>query len=197
MTPTLANLAVLAAATLLALFWYLKSAGPAALARRIGPAAYRRCTVYRLVAAGCLLLAASGYVAYRRFPLTGPLPVAFPWPRWISLLAAAVLGLPSGWLWLRGVVDAGKESLVVRREHVLFGDIYRRIRHPQAAGELPWWWVLALLLDSPFLALYSLVWVPAYLAMCLAEERDLVLRYGEAYLAYRRSTGFIIPRRRP
>jgi protein-S-isoprenylcysteine O-methyltransferase Ste14 len=31
--------------------------------------------------------------------------------------------------------------------------------------------------------------------MCLAEERDLVLRYGEAYEVYRERTGFLLPKR--
>ena len=32
--------------------------------------------------------------------------------------------------------------------------------------------------------------------MCLAEEKDLVIRYGEAYLEYKRNTGFLIPKLR-
>jgi protein-S-isoprenylcysteine O-methyltransferase Ste14 len=58
------------------------------------------------------------------------------------------------------------------------------------------WWVMAFLLHSPFLALFSFVWVPIFLAACLAEERDLLLRYGEAYEAYRRRKGFLLPRLR-
>jgi len=62
----------------------------------------------------------------------------------------------------------------------------------------PWpWWVSVLiavlialpfgylLLHSPFLALFSFVWLPVWAAFCWAEERDLVLRYGEAYEACR------------
>ncbi|MBA7645814.1 hypothetical protein ES703_53573 [subsurface metagenome] len=37
---------------------------------------------------------------------------------------------------------------------------YILYRHPQAVGELPFWWVLAFLLHSPFLVLFSLVWIP-------------------------------------
>jgi protein-S-isoprenylcysteine O-methyltransferase Ste14 len=31
--------------------------------------------------------------------------------------------------------------------------------------------------------------------MCLAEEKDLIIRYGKEYLEYRKNTGFIIPKR--
>ena len=84
--------------------------------------------------------------------------------------------------------------MVIRKEHTLFGGIYERIRHPQAAGEMPFWWVIAFLLNSPFLVLYSFVWIPIFLVMCWAEERDLVIRYGQGYRDYQKRTGFLVPR---
>jgi protein-S-isoprenylcysteine O-methyltransferase Ste14 len=53
---------------------------------------------------------------------------------------------------------------------------------------------MALLLHSPFLALYSLVWIPIFGIMVWAEERDLVLRYGKAYEEYRERTGALFPK---
>jgi protein-S-isoprenylcysteine O-methyltransferase Ste14 len=72
--------------------------------------------------------------------------------------------------------------------------VYRKIRHPQAAGELPFWWVFAFALHSPFPALFSFLWVPVFALLCLAEERDLLPHYGETYEEYRRNTGFMLPR---
>jgi protein-S-isoprenylcysteine O-methyltransferase Ste14 len=86
--------------------------------------------------------------------------------------------------------------MVLKKEHTLYGGIYEKMRHPQATGELPFWWVIAFLLHSPLLVLYSFVWVPVFIMMCLAEERDLVIRYGKAYEDYRQRTGFLIPKRR-
>ena len=65
------------------------------------------------------------------------------------------------------------------------------MRHPQAVGELPFWWVFAFALHSPFLVVFSFVWVPVFVLICWAEERDLVIRYGEAYETYRARTGAI------
>jgi methanethiol S-methyltransferase len=68
------------------------------------------------------------------------------------------------------------------------------IRHPQAVEEVMLWWVLAFLLNLPFLVLFSFVYLPVWIYMCVAEERDLVIRYGEAYEMYRSQTGFWFPK---
>ena len=45
--------------------------------------------------------------------------------------------------------------------------------------------MIAFLCHSPFPVLYSFVWIPVFVLICLAEERDPVIRYGQAYEAYR------------
>jgi protein-S-isoprenylcysteine O-methyltransferase Ste14 len=189
------NVAVLLLSTALTLYFYVESARPAALEREIGPAAYARCTRYRFLSGAFMGLASVNYVLYYFYPLPLPLPHTFAWPWWISALIAALIAVPAGYLWVRGMLDAGEETMIVKKEHAMYGGIYEHIRHPQAAGELPFWWVMAFLLHSPFLVLYSFVWVPVFVLMCLAEERDLVLRYGEAYEVYRERTGFLLPKR--
>jgi protein-S-isoprenylcysteine O-methyltransferase Ste14 len=190
------NLAVLVLSTLLTLVFYVKSVGPAALERKIGPDAYRKCARYRLTASAFMTLASINYVVYFFFPLPLPLPASFPWPWWVSALIAVAVAIPSGYLWYRGLRDAGLETMFPREEHTLYGGIYENIRHPQALGELPFWWVLAFALHSPFLVLYSVIWIPIFLLMVLAEEQDLHIRYGQAYEEYRQRTGFLIPRRK-
>ena len=189
------NFAVLVLSTLLFLYFYVRSAGPAALEAKIGPRAYPQCTRYRLVASALMGVATVNYVIYYFYPLPIPVPTTFPWPWWVSALIALTIAVPSAYLFYRGVRDAGEETMIVRKDHTLYGGIYEKIRHPQAAGELPFWWVLAFLLHSPFLALYSLVWIPIFVTICLAEERDLVIRYGEAYEEYRQRTGLLLPKR--
>ena len=109
---------------------------------------------------------------------------------------AAVIAIPAIALMIRGARDAGEETMTPRPEHTMYGGIYTRIRHPQAVGEFPLWWVIAFMVHSPFLALLSFVYVPVWYYLCVAEERDLLLRYGEAYAEYRARTGFWWPRRR-
>jgi protein-S-isoprenylcysteine O-methyltransferase Ste14 len=122
--------------------------------------------------------------------------VTFPWPWWESGLIAAIIALPSGYLWIRGMIDAGEETMYPKKEHTMYGGIYNHIRHPQAAGECPFWFVLAFVLHSPFLVLYSLVWIPIFLRMCQAEEEDLLLRFGQEYREYQQRTGMLFPRLR-
>jgi protein-S-isoprenylcysteine O-methyltransferase Ste14 len=133
-------------------------------------------------------------VVYVFYPPPIPLAQTFPWARWVSTLIAVLIAIPSGYLWFRGMRDAGEETMLVRKEHTPYGGIYEKIRHPQAIGELPFWWVIAFLLNSPFLVLYSFVWIPVFVLMCWAEERDLLIRYGQAYAEYRGRTGFLLPR---
>ncbi|MBU0493979.1 MAG: isoprenylcysteine carboxylmethyltransferase family protein [Chloroflexi bacterium] len=189
------NVIVLILSALLCLFFYAKSAGPAALERRIGERAYRRCAWYRVIASVFMTIASLNYVVYVFYPLPISLPRTFPWDWWVSALIAVLIAIPGGYLWLRGMKDAGKETMIPEKGHTLYSGIYRTIRHPQALGEVTFWWVIAFLLHSPFLVLVSFIWLPIFALMCLAEERDLVIRYGQAYEDYKRNTGFVIPKR--
>jgi len=189
------NFSILIASSLLFTFFYVKSVGPATLEKRIGAAAYEKCSTYRMLASVFMTVVAVNYVLYHWFPLPLALPKNFPWPWWVSVVMAVAIGVPSLYLMIRGVRDAGEETMTPKREHEMNGGIYERIRHPQALGEFPLWWVMAFLVHSPFLVLFSFLYVPVWYYFCLAEERDLVIRYGTAYEEYCRRVGFWIPKR--
>jgi len=97
---------------------------------------------------------------------------------------------------LKGVKDAGREALFPDKKHTLYGGIYQKIRHPQALGEVFIWWVVALLLNSLFLFIYSIVWFPIFYWFCKAEEKDLKIRYGEPYIEYKKRTGMFFPKKK-
>lgn len=44
------------------------------------------------------------------------------------------------------------------------------------------------------MALYSFVWIPIFIVMGKAEERDLLIRYGDACAEYQQETGFLLPK---
>jgi protein-S-isoprenylcysteine O-methyltransferase Ste14 len=188
------NFVVLALSSLLILYFYVQSVRPAALEKKIGPIAYQKCTTYRKIASFFMFVVTANYFVYRFYPLPVPVPDSFPWSWWISGLIALVIAIPSGYLMWRGMKDAGEETMTPKKEHTLYKGIYEKIRHPQAIGEMPLWWVISFLLHSPFLVLFSFLYVPVWIIMCLAEEKDLTIRYGVSYEEYRRSTGFLIPR---
>lgn len=176
-------------------FFYIKSVQPARLEERIGKRAYNRCKTYRMIAVAFEGGVVAAYVVSFFFPLLMPFPRYFPWPHLISVGIATVVGVPSIWIMLLGIRDAGQEALSPKKEHKMYGGIYENVRHPQALGEVFTWWVIAFLLHSPFLFFYSFIWFPLFCLFCIEEEKDLVLRYGQAYQEYQKHVGMFFPKR--
>ena len=189
------NFAVLVASSMLLLYFYIRSVSPAGRELVVGSGAYEMCARDRVIAMFFELMTTVSYVVYYFYPLPLRLPRHFPWPWGISIFIALAIGIPAVALMVKGMRDAGEEALRPIKGQVLFGGIYDRIRHPQAAGEVFLWWVIAFLLNSPFLVLFSFFYIPIFLIMSWAEEQDLLLRYGERYAAYCRKTGAFFPRR--
>ncbi|MFX1376384.1 MAG: methyltransferase family protein [Promethearchaeota archaeon] len=189
------NFIILIVSTTLMAFFYIKSVGPAALEQKIGLTAYTRCAYYRIIASIFELIVILNYLFYFFLPLPILLPQFFVWDYWISLVSSIVILIPSLYIMLIGLKDAGREALFPDKEHTLYEGIYKKIRHPQALGEAFIWWSVALILNSPFLFLYSIVWFPLFYWFCKAEEKDLLMRYGELYKDYRKRTGMFFPKR--
>jgi protein-S-isoprenylcysteine O-methyltransferase Ste14 len=189
------NFAILLAATVLFLLFYVRSARPAGREMVSGPGAYQRCFYERIIAAVFEFTLVANYILYYYYPLPTPLPLKFPWPWWLSVVIAVLIGVPAITLMTIGVLAAGGEAMHPKKSHTMYGGIYTKIRHPQATGEVFLFPVMALLLQSPFLLLFSLVYFPIFLVLCYAEEQDLLLRYGDAYSEYCRRTGAFWPKK--
>jgi methanethiol S-methyltransferase len=190
------NFSVLIFSSILLLYFYVLSARPAAQEKVIGPRAYQRCYYHRLIASAFEVVITANYILYYFFPLPTPLPNMFPWSWWVSIVIALVVGIPATTLMMIGVIHAGEEAIHPKKEHTMYGGIYDKIRHPQAVGEVFLFAVIGLLLNSPFLTLFSLIYFPILAIMCYAEEQDLILRYGDSYVEYCRRTGAFWPKRR-
>jgi protein-S-isoprenylcysteine O-methyltransferase Ste14 len=189
------NLTVMTGASLLFLYFYVRSASRATRAKMLGARAYGKCARDRIFASAFEIIAVACYVVYLFFPLPVLLPHAFPWPWWLSALIAAAIGIPSAVLMGIGIRDGGEETICPREEHTMYGGIYRKLRHPQAVGEVVLWWVFAFFLNSPFLAAYSFIYIPIFMMMCCAEEQDLLWRYGNSCAEYCRCVGAFWPKR--
>ncbi len=190
------NFFVLIISSILFLAFYIRSVSPAQLERKMGEIAYSRCKTYRIIAGVFEGITVVNYVVYVFYPLPLGLPLIFPWEWWISAIVGLVILFPSLYLMIIGMRDAGEETLEPKKEHGLYTGIYEKIRHPQAIGESVLWFPIALFLNSPFLVLFSFLWIPVLYIMCIAEERDLVIRFGQPYIDYRNRVGFLIPKRR-
>jgi protein-S-isoprenylcysteine O-methyltransferase Ste14 len=190
------NFTILLIASILFLLFYVRSAAPAGREKIIGPRAYQLCFYDRLVAGILEGVITANYILYYFFPLATPLPEKFPWAWWISLIIALIIGIPASILMFTGIHDAGSETMKPMKQHVMYSGIYNRVRHPQAVGEYFLFVVIAFLLHSPFLVVFSLIYIPIFLILCYAEEQDLLLRYGDAYADYCKNTGAFWPRQR-
>ncbi|TFG99029.1 hypothetical protein E4H12_04180 [Candidatus Thorarchaeota archaeon] len=189
------NFIVLIVSTILFLYFYVKSVSPAQLEKTMGEIAYPKCKTYRIIAGLFEGITIVNYVVYVFYPLPIGLPLTLPWEYILSFAMAFVILIPSAYLMIKGMRDAGEETLEPKKEHTLYTGIYDKVRHPQAIGEAIVWFPLALWFNSPLLVLYSFIWIPIFYIMCWAEERDLIIRYGQPYLEYRDRVGFLIPKR--
>ena len=189
------NFSILLIASMLFLYYYVRSASPAGREKVIGARAYQLCFYNRLAAGALEFVITANYILYFFFPLPTPLPERFPWDWWISLVIALVIGIPATTLMMLGVAHAGEETIRPKMEHKMYAGIYTKLRHPQAVGEVFLFWVIAFLLHSPFLVLFSFIYFPIFIIICYAEEQDLLLRYGDAYAEYCKRTGAFWPKR--
>jgi protein-S-isoprenylcysteine O-methyltransferase Ste14 len=190
------NFAVLILASILLLYFYVRSASPAGREMVIGPRAYQLCFYDRLIASALEFVITANYILYFFFPLSVPLPDKFPWAWWISVIIAVIIGVPAMALLVIGTIHAGEETMHPKKEHTMYGGIYKKLRHPQAVGEVFLFAVMGILLQSPFLTLFSIIYFPILIIMCLSEEQDLLLRYGIAYADYCKRTGAFWPKRK-
>jgi protein-S-isoprenylcysteine O-methyltransferase Ste14 len=109
-----------------------------------------------------------------------------------------MISIPSGYLMFKDAKIAGEESIIPKKEHTMYteDDLYAKIRHPQALGEGILALGCAFFFHSSLIFLLSLIWLPIFAYFCFVEEKDLVIRYGQAYKDYQARTGMFIPKRK-
>jgi len=189
------NVVLMVCTALLSCFAYCRSAAPAALEKKIGEKAYQRCSRLRSVSLVLMIVHIVQYGIYFFFSIPSALPRTFPWPWWVSVVIALLLAVPSSVLLHKAARYAGMEPVITRKKQKMFRGVYNTIRHPIAVAELPMIWAFAFLLNSPFLVLFSAIWIPLFFIMCVAEEKDLEIRYGAPYVRYKKRTGMFFPQR--
>jgi len=67
----------------------------------------------------------------------------------VGKVAAFAIAVPSSAILVKGMKDAGKETMQPSKATSMFGGIYQHIRHPQTLGEMPLFIAIALFINSP------------------------------------------------
>jgi len=179
--------------TLFTIF-YVRSVSPARLEAKLGEKAWPHCGKVRAVSIFFLISVMVNYLLFDIYPLPIEALMSFNWSYYISLTLALVIAIPTTYMVATGMKDAGEEAIQPDKDSKMFTGIYKRVRHPQT-WEFAYFFAIALLLDNPFLLLFSLIWLPLMVIMMRAEEKDLLLRYGQEYEDYMQRTGRLLPRK--
>ena len=115
-----------------------------------------------------------------------------------------ILGLLSG---LGGVVMSMMASRVIsvstvadmrtdRKAELVTDGIYSRVRHPLYLATVLMFSALALIYPFPIVIVFSLSMILYTMIGAYFEERKLVKHYGDEYLEYKKTAGFILPKLR-
>jgi len=189
------NLGLLVIFTACFVTLYIRSVKPAALEKKMGLKAYPYCGRLRALSILFLILVMGNYLVYDFYPLSIPNLTGFPWPYAVSAIVGILIVIPTSYMVIVGLKDAGDEAVQPDKDAEMFGGIYQKIRHPQT-WEYAYFFAIGFLLDNPFLVLISFFWIPLMGLMMSAEEKDLLIRYGDQYREYMETTGRLLPRKR-
>ena len=120
-----------------------------------------------------------------------------------ALRFGASAGVLAGWpfaLWsiyVQFTRGRGTPVPVMATQELIIRPPYSYCRNPMALGTIMAYLGLSVIAGSPGAALLVVLGAAVLLTYIkVAEEREMVARFGEAYLAYRRHVPFIIPRLR-
>lgn len=176
-------------------FLYVLSIQPAKRSNKRGEKAWKECKTLRSIAGFFEIVSLINVILWIWFPL----PLVNAWiistNIWAGMIVAACITILGSILMIKGMLDAGSETLTPSRETEMYGGIYKYIRHPQSAGEFPIFVAMGFLVNSWFLVIFMSIYIVIYVPiMIYYEEKDLIRRFGEKYLNYQKQTGAIFPK---
>lgn len=177
-------------------YLYILSVQPVKREKRKGQKAWRECMKLRIIAGIFEFMVVINLILWIWFPV--------PLINWkvhsnivIGLIIGIVISIPCLALMLKGMKDAGSETLEPSKKTELYGGIYQYIRHPQSIGEFPLFVAIAFMVNSWFLVILMIIYILIYIPiMIFYEEKDLVSRFGEIYREYQKRTGILFPKLR-
>ncbi len=160
-----------------------------------GERAWKECKTYRSIGGVFEFVSVINMIIWIWYPL----PIVGEWKInediWVGIIIGLAILIPGLFLVIKGVMDAGSETLSPSKDTKMYGGIYKYIRHPQTLGEFPMFVAISFMLNSWFLVVLSAVYIIVYIPiMMYFEEKDLTRRFGDKYLEYKKQTGALFPK---
>jgi protein-S-isoprenylcysteine O-methyltransferase Ste14 len=142
----------------------------------------------------CEFVVVINMIIWTWFPLSSPAWSFNPNPAVEKIIGFAI-DAPHSAILMRGMKDAGKETVQPSKTTRKFGGIYQHVRHPEMLGEMALFIAVALFTNSFFVVLWATLLVALGIPVLVYyQEKDLVKRFADAYLDYQRQTGALIPK---
>lgn len=173
-------------------YFYGRSINPRCKHGTLDETIIKKCGDYRLIAGLFETIIFIGYIIFyfikipRSIYLFNSMLIPF-----IILGLLLVVGMI---LYVKGIKDAGEETLKPQVDNPMFEGIYLRIRHPQTTATILIYFAIAFGSNQLFLILYTIILSIVYIYITYLEEDDLILKYGDDYRKYREKTGRFIPK---
>lgn len=176
-------------------YFYTLSIQPMKRSAKYGDKAWRDCKNFRAIGGLAEFISSANLILWIWFPL----PIVSEWiissNIWIGIIIGTCILIPGIYLVIRGMKDAGAETLTPSKETKMYSGIYNYIRHPQTLGEFPMFIAMSFMFNSWFLVILSSLFIIIYTPIMIHyEEIDLVKRFGENYTEYQKRTGALFPK---
>ena len=109
----------------------------------------------------------------------------------LSVLSGAILAMmASRVISVSTVADMRTD----RKAELITDGIYSRVRHPLYLATVLVFSALALIYPFPIVIIFSLCMIAYTMIGAYFEERKLMKHYGDEYVEYKKTAGFILPR---
>ena len=175
-------------------YFYIISVMPATREQKSGEKAWKECKNFRSISGLFEIIMILNIILWFWFPIPS-LGWLISQNFLLRIIIAFAIFIPCGILLFNGLKDAGKESLKPSKETKPYKGIYNHIRHPQTLGEFPMFIAIAIIFNSWFLTLWFSIYILIVVVIIMHfEEKDLIKRFGDAYIKYRRETGAFFPK---
>ncbi|MFX1539725.1 MAG: methyltransferase family protein [Promethearchaeota archaeon] len=177
-------------------YFYILSVQPVSRSEKYGEKAWQDCKRFRAISGILMGVITINFILWIWFPI--PELAWFVHPiHLVSIVIGVIIAIIFTPIWIKGIKDAGPETMIPAKTTQLYGGIYKHIRHPQAVGEMPWFVIIPLFINSLFLVIWAIIMVIIVSPIIIHyEEKDLIKRFGEEYREYQKKTGAIFPKLR-